>query len=176
MKDKKIPEATVVENQEMNKTDVKNQEMAKTIVENLEMKKAAKDKTAPKASDLKNTIPSTAIEANCVDVNGKVVEIKPTKLKYFRNRSASIYNVLKIVPLTEFLAYEKGVFDPERDSDQILFDFLVAVFDDEDLIHDNYDDINTDTIEKILEIFGRINHINEKEEAAAKKREAQAKH
>ena len=103
-----------------------------------------------------------------------MVEIKPTKLKYFRNRTASIYSALKLVPLNDFLAYEKGVFDKERDSDQILFDFLCAVFDDGNLVRNYYDDMTSEDIERILSIFGRVNHIDEKEEAARKNRETQA--
>lgn len=107
-------------------------------------------------------------------LGNRKVEIKATKLKYFRNRTASIYSALKLVPLNEFLAYDKGVFDSERDSDQILFDFLIAVFDDGKLVKTHYDNMTAEDIEKILEIFGRVNHINEKEEAARKNREAQA--
>ena len=80
-----------------------------------------------------------------------------------------------MVPLTEFLAYDKGILDPERDSDQILFDFLVAVFDSGALVTANYDNMTSEDIEHILEIFGRVNHITEKEEAARKNRETQMK-
>jgi hypothetical protein len=34
--------------------------------------------------------------------------------------------------------------------------------------------MTSEDIERILEIFGRVNHINEKEELARKNREAQA--
>lgn len=132
-------------------------------------------KQIPMSKELTKVIPPLIKEENCVRLAGELVEIKPTKLKYFRNKSASIYSILKVVPLSEFLAYDKGVFDKERDSDQILLDFLVAVFDNEQLVRDNYDEMSSEDIEKILEIFGRINHINDKEEAARKNREAQAK-
>ena len=129
----------------------------------------------PDAKPLDKEMPSEVKEENCVVINGTKVEIKPTKLKYFRNKTASIYNVLKVVPLTEFLNYDKGVFDPVRDSDQILFDFLIAVFDDSLFVRDNYDNMTAGDVEKILKIFGRLNGIDEKEEAARKNREAQAK-
>ena len=132
-------------------------------------------KEVPMSTELNKVIPPMYKPENCVKIAGEPVEIKPTKLRYFRNKSASIYSILKVVPLNEFLAYEKGVFDKERDSDQILLDFLVAVFDDEKLVRDNYDNLTADDIEKILEIFGRVNHINEKEEAARKNRETQVK-
>lgn len=134
-----------------------------------------KVKPQPKAKKLDKELPNIEREENCIMLGERKVEIKPTKLKYFRNRTASIYSALKLIPLNEFLAYEKGTFDAERDSDQILFDFLIAVFDNGPLVKACYDDMTADDIEKILEIFGRINHIEDKEEAARKNREAQAK-
>lgn len=134
-----------------------------------------KPKRIPKAKDLNKELPKIEHEENCVTLGDRKIEIKPTKLKYFRNRTASIYSALKLVPINEFLAYDKGVFDNDRDSDQILFDFLIAVFDDGSIVKAYYDDMTSEDIERILEIFGRINHIEEKEEAARKNREAQAK-
>lgn len=134
-----------------------------------------KSKAIPSPKELDKALPSIEHEENCIQLGERKIEIKPTKLKYFRNRTAAIYSALKIVPLNEFLSYDKGVFDKERDSDQILFDFLIAVFDDGSLVASHYDDMTTEDIEKILEIFGRINHIEEKEEAARKNREAQVK-
>ena len=130
----------------------------------------------PMAKVLDKPMPSDLTEENCVIIEGKKIEIKPTKLKYFRNKTASVYNILKAVPLTDFLNYDKGVFDPNRDADQILFDFLIAVFDDAEFVKDNYDNMTAGTVESILKIFGRLNGIDEKEEAARKNREAQAKH
>ena len=132
-------------------------------------------KPSPVPKEQNKELPTLEHEENCIVVGGRKIEIKPTKLKYFRNRTASIYSALKIIPQNEFLAYDKGVFDKERDSDQILFDFLIAVFDDGGIVKANYDDMTAGDIEKILEIFGRVNHIEEKEEAARKNREAQAK-
>ena len=132
-----------------------------------------KKKPIPKPKTEVPPVPKSEHPENCIMFGGREVEIKPTKLKYFRNRTASIYAVLKLIPLGEFLAYQKGTFDEERDSDQILFDFLVAVFDDAQLVKTYYDDMSSDDIERILEIFGRINHIDEKEEKARKNKEAQ---
>lgn len=152
----------------------------KVLPEASEVKKPApeakrKGKALPSPKELDKALPKIEHEENCIQLGERKIEIKPTKLKYFRNRTASIYSALKIVPLNEFLAYDKGVFDKDRDSDQILFDFLIAVFDDGALVKTHYDNMTTEDIEKILEIFGRINHIEEKEEAARKNREAQVK-
>lgn len=132
-------------------------------------------KKIPKATKLTKEIPPEVNPDNCITLNGHTIEIKPTKMKYFRNRMASIYSILKIVPLNEFLSYEQGTFDEQRNSDQILFDFLVAVFDNASIVTSNYDEMTSEDIERILSIFGRINHIDEKEEAR-KNREAQVKH
>lgn len=152
----------------------------KTLPEATEISKPAptakrKGKALPSAKELDKALPNIEHEENCIQLGDRKIEIKPTKLKYFRNRTASIYSALKIVPINEFLAYDKGVFDKDRDSDQILFDFLIAVFDDGALVKTHYDDMTAEDIEKILEIFGRINHIEEKEEAARKNRETQVK-
>lgn len=133
-------------------------------------------KKPPINSKLMKGMPKDTKPQNCIVVGGKVVELKPTKLKYFRNRMASIYTVLKVIPLNEFLAYEKGTFDEERDSDQILYDFLVAVFDDSTIVRSNYDNMTAEDIQNILEIFGRINHIDEKEEKARKNKQTQMTH
>ena len=130
--------------------------------------------TNPEVSQPKEEMPSDFNEENCVVVNGHKVEIKPTKLKYFRNKGASAYGIIKAVPLYELLTYDKGVIDPKRDADQLLYDFLVAAFDDSAFVAANYNDMDADTIDRIVKIFGRINHIDEKEEAARKNKEAQA--
>lgn len=145
-----------------------------SVIEKKQPNASRKKKEVPTASELDRELPKIEKEENCITLGNKVVEIKPTKLKYFRNRTASIYSALKLVPLNDFLAYEKGVFDKERDSDQILFDFLCAVFDDGNLVRNYYDDMTSEDIERILSIFGRVNHIDEKEEAARKNRETQA--
>lgn len=136
--------------------------------------KTSEKEVIPNASPEKEEKPSDYLEENCVLIDGQKIEIKPTKLKYFRNKGASGYGIIKAVPLHELLTYEKGVLDETRDADQLLYDFLVAVFDDSVFVRDHYDDLDADTIDRIVKIFGRINHIDEKEEAARKNREAQA--
>ena len=109
-------------------------------------------------------------------IGGKVIEIKPTKLKYFRNKAASAFSVIKVVPIHELLTYKAGVIDATRDADALLYDFLVAAFDDPVLVRDNYNELDVETVERVIKIFGRLNHIDEKEEALARKnKEAQAK-
>ena len=119
-------------------------------------------------------MPSDVKEENCVDVCGNKIEIKPTKLKYFRNKGASGYGIIKVVPIHELFTYGKGVLDADRDADQLVYDFLVSAFDDSVLVRDNYNEMDAEMLDRVCKIFGRINHIDEKEEAARKNREAQA--
>ena len=137
-------------------------------------KESAEKEDTPEPTAEKEEKPSDEIEENCVIVGGKKIELKPTKLKYFRNKAASAYGIIKAVPLHELLTYGKGSFDETRDADQLLYDFLVAAFDDKELVRDNYDEIDADTVDRVCKIFGRLNHIDEKEEQARKNREAQA--
>ena len=55
-------------------------------------------------------------------------------------------------------------FGDGLDGDKKLYDWLVAVTDNEDLIRDYYDEIDSDTIYRMLEIFRRVNKITEMEE------------
>ena len=129
----------------------------------------------PETKPLDKEVPDEKKDENCVTVCGKKIEIFPTKLKYFRNKTATFYNILKVIPLSEFINLDKGVFDPNRTGDQILLDFLIAAFDDADFVKENYDNMTAGDVEKTLKIFGRINGIDEKEEQARKNREAQVK-
>lgn len=129
----------------------------------------------PENTALKQDLPPKVNLENSILVDGEYIEIKPTLLKYFRNQSANSYGWLNAVPLDEFMSVPKGTFDKDRDSDQILLDFLVAAFDDVEFVRKHYDEFTAADIDRIVKIFGRINGIEEKKEAARKNREAQAK-
>jgi len=132
-------------------------------------------KTETPAPSEEKEMPSPVPEKDCVTIVDQKIQIKPTKLRYFRNKAASGYGLIKAIPLTELFTYEKGVLDKDRDADQLMFDFLVSAFDDVDFVEKNYDEFDAENIDQIVKIFGRLNHIDEKEEAARKNREAQAK-
>lgn len=120
-------------------------------------------KALPEAGAKPKELPKTGNPENTVIIGGQLIEIKPTKLKYQRNRTAAFYRVLDMYPLTDILAMEAGSFGDERDGDKATMDWLIAATDDEQLILDNYDAMDTGTVEKILSIFKRINKIDEKE-------------
>ncbi len=90
-------------------------------------------------------------------------QIKPTKLRYQRNRTAAFYKMLELYPLADILAMESGAFGDQRDGDKAVMDWLIAVTDDEQLITENYDAMDTGMIERLLAIFRRVNKIDEKE-------------
>lgn len=121
-------------------------------------------------------LPKDYDEKNSVIIDDEVYTIKPTRLRYFRNKSMSIYHYLLQIPLTEFLTYDKGVFDTERSADQLLFDFLVGVFDNIEIVKNIYDKMTAEHLDKVLEIVGRLDGIAQRdEEAERKNREAAAK-
>ena len=68
------------------------------------------------------------------------------------------------MPLADILAMEAGAFGDDRDGDKAVMDWLIAVFDDEALVLENYDAMDTGTVEQLLEIFRRVNRIDEKEQ------------
>lgn len=123
-----------------------------------------KDKEVP-SSEIKNKeLPNAGNIENIVTIGGKEIEIKPTKLKYQRNRTAAFYRLLDLYPLTDILAMDESSFGDGRDGDKALMDWLIAATDNEELIVKYYDEIDTGVVEKILEIFKRVNRVAEKEE------------
>lgn len=123
----------------------------------------------PKPTIKKMATPKIGDPKNVVQFGDTEIELKPTKIKYQRDRTAAFYRMLKQMPLIDILALQDGILDPERSSDKMLFDWLIAVTDDPKLVTANYDKLDTESIYKILEIFCRLNHIPEDE----KKQKAQ---
>lgn len=122
------------------------------------------EKELPGTEMKKKETPMVGNPENTVMIGGKPIEIKPTKLKYQRNRTATFFRALEIYPLIDILAMEAGAFGDDRDGDKALMDWLIAATDDEETITKNYDELDTETIERILSIFRRVNRIDEKDE------------
>lgn len=125
---------------------------------------APEEKPVPNAGMETKELPKVGNPENTVIIGGKLIEIKPTKLKYQRNRTAVFYHILELYPLSDILAMGPKSFGDGLDGDKKLYDWLVAVTDDEELIREHYDDIDSDTIYRMLEIFRRVNKISEMEE------------
>ena len=59
-------------------------------------KRTTQPKETPKTKSKAKEIPETSGAINCVKVGESLIEIKPTKLKYQRNRTALFYKILDI--------------------------------------------------------------------------------
>lgn len=117
----------------------------------------------PKATTKKLKNPPIGDPANVVQFGNDTIEIKPTKIRYQRDRTAAFYRLLKQMPLVDILALQDGVLDQDRSSDKMFFDWLIAVTDDAALVSRNYDKLDTETVYKMLDIFCRLNHIKDDE-------------
>lgn len=135
-----------------------------TETENKIMTETPVNKEVPEASELTREMPKDYNPANSICLGDEWREIKSTKIKYQRNGATLASRILERFALPDVLSVGAGTFDPERDGDQIVFDFLVAVFDDVEFVKKHYDDMTAADIDKILEIFCRLNGITEREE------------
>ena len=125
---------------------------------------ADKRKELPSAVQDAKGLPQVGSPENSIIIGETLVEIKPTKLRYQRNRTAAFYKILELYPLVDVLAMEAGAFGDNRDGDKALMDWLIAVTDDAELIQKYYDIMDTGVIEQMLSIFRRVNRIDEKEQ------------
>lgn len=125
---------------------------------------AETNKPLPAPEQADKGLPQIGSPENSVQIGDQLIEIKPTKLKYQRNRTAAFYRMLELYPLADILAMEAGAFGDDRDGDKALMDWLIAVTDDEQLILDHYNELDTGVIEQLLQIFRRVNRMDEKEQ------------
>lgn len=123
----------------------------------------------PKSSRKILPNPEKANDKNVVDICGERIEIKPVKIKYCRDRTAYFYGMLEATPLPHLLAVDYGLPDG-RDMSAGLLDWLIAATDNAEVIEKNFNEIDAETVYKILEIFKRINKIDDIEEKTQKKR------
>lgn len=122
-----------------------------------------KKKEIPSAEIEKKELPKTGHPENMVLLGNTPIEIFPTKLEYFRNKTANFYHLLQLYPVGEVLDLTADQLG-DKDGDKATFDWLIAVTDNEELVKANYNLINQDTIDKMVDIFVRVNKIKEKEE------------
>ena len=177
MATRKTTEAPVSRAKKMPKVTEVNKDMPELADLNKELPEESElNKEVPESSELNKELPPILNPENVIRLGDKDIEIKPTKLLYQRNRTAAAYRILEIYPLPDVLAMEKGILDPERDGDAIVFDFLTAVFDNKpgkadptgtaEMLREYYDTMTSEDIDRAVKIFKRLNHIEDKEEAA----------
>ena len=58
-------------------------------------------KDIPGAEQTSKALPQVGNPENTVMIGGRMIEIKPTKLKYQRNRTAAFYKLLEMYPLAD---------------------------------------------------------------------------
>lgn len=121
-------------------------------------------KRKPSSKQKAKEMPVIGNPENIITIGGETREIKPTKMKYHRNNTAYFYRMIENVSLPDILSYPEDAFGDGRDGDKALMDWLIAVFDDEDFVVAHYDDMDAEIIDRALEIFKRVNKINEREE------------
>lgn len=78
------------------------------------------------------------------------------------------YHAIETYPIADIPMIGKGIADPNRNGDKCLTDWLVAVTDNPDFVAEHINDFDGETIWQMLQIFKRLNHITEKEEALKK--------
>lgn len=176
MDNKEFPEVTEKQKRaprpkKLNKEIPEEKDLNKDLPQESEL-----NKDLPEAKEPNKDLPQIVNPENVIRLGDVDIEIKPTKLLYQRNRTAAAYRILELYPLPDVLAMEKGILDPERDGDAIVFDFLTAIFDNKpgkpdptgtaEMLRENYDSLTSEDIDKAVKIFKRLNHIEDKEEAA----------
>jgi len=153
---KKVPEYTEPQNAQLESTQPNNKQLDVTEPNNPMLEPTAPDTPVPKPGNPENV----------VMIGDREVEIFPTKVKYQRDKSAAFYLILRQIPLPEILSLSDGVLSKTRSSDKMLFDWLIAVTDNPKLITQQYDNMDSEQIYKILEVFCRVNHIDDVEKKA----------
>ena len=124
---------------------------------------ARKAKPLPSAEMKEKERPITGVPENIVTICGEQIEIKPTKLRYERNRTAAFYRMMDMYPIVDILAMDTVIAGDDRDGDKCIMDWLIAALDNEEFVVAHYDEMTVDEIEKVLAVFRRLNRIDEKE-------------
>ena len=123
-------------------------------------------KTLPDVSEVKEEkeLPeaNNTDKNNCFEVDGKLVEVHPTKLKYFRNNTVSFYHVIDTVPLPTI--YQMNEQNAGIDGDKAILTFLCAVFDDVKFAERLYKKLDAGQLLEIVKLFKKVNGIDTREE------------
>ena len=131
------------------------------------MAEVQKKKPVARTKKPAKPLPPTGNPENMVDICGTMVEIKPVKVKYMRDYTAAFYRAVDTHPMPDL--YMMKVDDEgERDADKAMVDWLIAATDNAKLILEKYEEMDSEMIERILEIYKRVNRIAEKEEKLKK--------
>lgn len=119
-------------------------------------------------------LPKKMGEENDITIGGETIRIKATRLYYQRNGTAGFYRVLQQMPLIYIFNCPDDFFDPKRTPTKCLMDWVTAVTDNPDFTKKHFDDMTSEDIYHLLDLFLRLNKLEEMEEAALKNRQATA--
>lgn len=136
-------------------------------------KKLSNEEVLAKMETAKNVVPQE--NENKIKLsNNRVLEIKPTKIKYFKNGDYNVYRIIKKIGVAPILQYSDGL--------ELIYIFMSAVFDkpykkqeekDEDGNYKNSyefdeyilemvdDELTIAEVNKIIEVSLKVNGIEE---------------
>lgn len=124
----------------------------------------------PQYIEQKIPAPPVGLSQNQIIIDGVLLQIKSTKVKYHRAKVTDFYKVLKQAPLSEILSLDEDFFGAHS-PDKMLFDWLVAVIDDPDFVTQHYNNFTAKDVDDLVKIYCRLNGIDQREER--KNRQAQ---
>lgn len=101
---------------------------------------------------------------NLFTCDGVTIEIKPTRLYYQRNGVAGFYRALKSMPLPYIFQLPDDFFDAKRTPTKCLMDWVTCVVDNPEFTKKHFDNMTSQDIYTLLEMFCRLNSIDEMEE------------
>jgi hypothetical protein len=87
--------------------------------------------------------------------DGKVIGIKPVKIRFMINKDFLNYQVIEQIGIVEIFGYDDGF--------GIIKRFLISVFDNEEYVNSIIDDLDVGTIENIIKISKKVNKIKDDE-------------
>lgn len=127
--------------------------------------KTQPEKKLPTAEIKEKEMPIAGNPANTVFFNGKLREIKPTKLKYFRSNTAGFYSLIEQAGLANVFSWPGGIIPgDDRDGDKMVFDWLMAVFDEQKFVDENYNDATTEEFLETIKVFKKVNKLDKQEQ------------
>lgn len=84
-----------------------------------------------------------------------IINLKPTKLKYFKSNAYNNFLIIKNMGLHELLKYQDG--------EDVLKEYLCAVFDVEKDSITYIDEMSTEDIYSLIEKMNKINNVKEED-------------
>lgn len=88
--------------------------------------------------------------------NGKILTIKPTRIKYLKNGWFQVYRLVENMGLVKLLQFSDG--------EELLKNYFKAITDDHsELLEEIYDDLSLEDISNIIQVSKRINGIKDED-------------